>query len=95
MATATKQTVPPAPPVETIKSVTLVLTHKEAVTLAVIVAKVGGSPDQSPREHASAISSALSRVGIAYRASDEYRCAALTQHIYFNDYPKKGDGFPF
>jgi hypothetical protein len=94
MATASVQVQPPAPPVETIKSVTLVLTLEEARTLAVIVAKVGGEPDRSPREHASAISSALSGVGIVYRNSDEYALAVIGQSINFKDYPRK-DFFPF
>jgi hypothetical protein len=90
MATATKQTVPPAPPAEVIKSVTLVLTHKEALTLAILVAKVGGSPDNSPREHASAISAALGRLGLNHRDSDEYALADPLKGFYFKDYPTEG-----
>jgi len=96
MATATKQTVPPTPVVEVVKSITLVLSPAEAVTLAVITAKVGGSPDHSPREHASAIHEALYGVGIRYAGSDEYASAVSNSQITFNNYPRKlEDDFPF
>ena len=86
MATATKT--------ETVTTVTLVLTVEEARTLAVLVAKVGGSPDHSPRGHASAISDALCGAGVTYTGSTaEYTLASGS--ISFTDYPKKGDGYPF
>jgi hypothetical protein len=91
MATATKQ----SETVETITGVTLRLSLEEARTLAVLVAKVGGSPDHSPREHTNAISSALRGVGITYQGSDEYALADGLTSIRFKDRPKKGDGYPF
>ena len=72
MATATKQTVPPAPPVEVVKSVTLVLTLAPACTIAVMCAKVGGDPDRSARKNTDSISAALKTVDINYRDAPEY-----------------------
>ena len=95
MATATKQTVPPTPPVEVIKSVTLVLSPSEANTLAVLCARVAGDRQTSPRKHTNSVLYALNSVGVAFSDTPEYQ---LVEHNRdgsgFRNYPK-GDGFPF
>ena len=86
MATATKQTVPPAPPAEILKSVTLVLTPAEARTLTVILAKISGDSQWSPRLHARRVLTALEGVGIFYYDTPEYLLLKRPGGIFFDKY---------
>jgi len=92
MATATKQ----SETVETIKSVTLKLSIEEARTLAVILAKVGGRVDRSPRGHATDVFIALEDLGIEYANTPEWKLidVKLGSGFEFRDYPK-ADNYPF
>jgi len=97
MATATKQTMPPPPPAEIVKSITLVLTPAEANTLAVLCSRISGDRSGSPRKHTNNVLYALEKVGVRYSASTEHTLVdnSRPSRIAFKDYPKKGDGYPF
>ena len=90
MAIATKQT----ETVETVKSVTLELTLDEARTLAVVLARVGGDPDHSPRKHGQSVSDALESVHISSSGAPEHGLISrgvgtgVGASLYFDDYPE-------
>lgn len=101
MATATKKNVEiPQPVLHT--RVTLDLSLNEAETLAIIMARIGGDPDNSRRKYCDQIRFALKDVGITstsvyqqYRPfrdnDDEYRIShqIITTGMSFNSEPQQ------
>ena len=77
--------------IHTIETITLDLTPKEAGTLAVVLARVGGDPVNSPRKHIRSINGALSsaRVGFSTGEANSLVYDGFGA-IYFHDY-RKGD----
>lgn len=66
---------------------TLELSQKEAEFLRTVLSAVGGSPDNSPREHEHAITEALREVGVPdYMDTEVYKLQRGA--IMFEDYPK-------
>lgn len=76
MATAKVQT-------QTVKTYTLTLSDKEARVLAMVTARVGGSPSRSLRKHSESVSDALKDVvGDPYYFSEKQE---LEGTLRFND----------
>ena len=85
--------------VQPIESVTITINQHELDTLMVILGRVGGCPDKSPRKHAANILMALRGVTEKVRGRSElWETAELVDvsgiggrthigAIYFNDYP--------
>jgi hypothetical protein len=85
-----KKTQPPVvvQPKPEIISVSLTLDVETAKTLKVILGRVGGSPTDSRRRHADAISDALEGAGITYRSTAAEREQQNGSGISFVDVPK-------
>jgi hypothetical protein len=82
MAKATRQT---QRKVTEETTVTLTLNANEAVTLALVLANIGGPRENSPRAHTQAVYEALSRAGVDYGRSTAYRLH--TGETRFSAYP--------
>lgn len=61
----------------------LEISESEARTLAVVLARVGGSEPDSPRGHTQAILDALKDRGVHYRSAPEN--GIVTGHLMFED----------
>jgi len=79
-----------------IESVTITINQYELDTLMVILARIGGCPDKSPRKHSANILMALQRATKDIRGRFElYETSVLIDDsgkyaaIYFNDYPEE------
>lgn len=82
--------------VQPIESVTITINQYELDTLMVILNRIGGCPDNSPRKHSASILMALRDATRNVRGRPElYETAELIDDsgkyaaIYFNDYPKE------
>ena len=82
--------------VQPIESVTITINQYELDTLMVILARIGGCPDKSPRKHSANILVALQRATIDVRSRAElWETSILIDDsgkyaaIYFNDYPEE------
>jgi hypothetical protein len=72
--------------------VTLVMTKAEAETLRVILGRVGGNPEKSPRRYAARIFAALGDAGVAWE-TDHYKTDPSSS-IHFLNYPQKAKKAP-
>jgi hypothetical protein len=71
-------------------TVTLTLSVDEAVTLAMVLANVGGNRETSPRKHAQAVFNALEKTGVGYYQSTAYTLHSGSQS--FRPYPSTFKG---
>jgi len=79
-----------------IESVTITINQHELDTLMVILNRIGGCPDKSPRKHSANILMALQDATKNVRGRAElYETSVLIEDsgkyasIYFNDYPEE------
>ena len=79
-----------------IESVTITINQYELDTLMVILARIGGCPDKSPRKHSANILMAIQDATKNIRGRSElYETSVLIDDImshsaiYFNDYPEE------
>jgi len=79
-----------------IESVTITINQYELDTLMVILARIGGCPDKSPRKHSANILMAIQDATKNVRGRSElWETAVLIEDsgkyaaIYFNDYPEE------
>jgi hypothetical protein len=70
--------------VPAVRHINLQLSQDEAQTMRTILNFVGGSPTESRRKHASAVTAALQSLGVIQNV-DDVRGQAGDRGIYFND----------